>query len=85
MTPGSRNILITSIQGYEDTIENMKIQFTAISEQKAEVERKLKPLVSEFTKLSDEMDESKNRKEDHSVSSSRGPLCYRDTNSSDSY
>ncbi|KAF9649912.1 P-loop containing nucleoside triphosphate hydrolase protein [Thelephora ganbajun] len=54
-------------KGYEDTIENMKIQFTSISEQKAELERKLEPLAAEHAKLKDRVDEFDNRKDQHAT------------------
>jgi peptidoglycan hydrolase CwlO-like protein len=57
------NILIISKQGYEDAIENMKVQFAAISEEKAEVERKLEPLVAESAKLKKQADEFDNHKQ----------------------
>jgi len=76
ITPGLRDIRITLAQGYEDAIENLKIQFGAISEQKAEVERTLEPLLAEYTKLKDEMNESEDRRQDHVVNPSGGVLHY---------
>jgi len=69
------NVLITLQQEYEDNIENMKVQFAAISEEKAEVERKLKPLIAEFDDLRKQADELETRKLQHTVSSSSGLLC----------
>ena len=47
----TRSILLTSEQGHEDAIENMKIQFAAVSEEKAEFERQLEPLIVEDREL----------------------------------
>lgn len=66
----------TSNQGHEETIENMKIQFAAISEKKAEVELKLAPLNAESNKLKAEMDDFETRREQHSVSASRDLLYH---------
>jgi hypothetical protein len=54
----------------------MKIQFTAISEQKAEVERKLEPLAAEYTKLQDQEAEFETRKYQHAVNRSHGLPHY---------
>jgi len=62
-------MLIISKQGYEESIENMKIQFAAISEEKAEVERKIEPLEAESAELKKQADEFDNRKQRHAVSS----------------
>lgn len=78
-------MLIISKQGYEDAIENMKIQFAAISEDKAEVERKLEPLTAESAKLKNQEDEFDNRKQQHAVSLSHNLLFYRDTDCCDSH
>lgn len=78
-------MLIVSKQGYEESIENMKIQFTAISEEKAEMERKLEPLAAESAELKSQADEFDNRKQRHAVSPSYGLLFSRDTNYSDSH
>lgn len=58
------------MQGYEDAVENLKIQFAAISEQKAEVEHKLEPLHAESRKLAKQVEEHENRKEERMVSPS---------------
>lgn len=76
-------LLTVSKQTYEDAIENMKIQFAAISEEKAGVERELEPLHEERAKLENQAEEVEARKEEHTVSPSRClPYCW-DTNSSD--
>ena len=72
-----RNVLIISKQGYEDAIENLKIQFAAVSEEKAEVERKLEPLIAESAELKKQADEFDNRKQQHAVSPSCGLFFYR--------
>ena len=74
--------VLTWTQNYEDAIENMKIQFAAISEQKAEVERKLEPLVAEDEKLKSQADEFATRETDHLVNPFRGLFCYWATDSS---
>jgi len=61
----------------------MKVQFAAISEEKAGVEHELKPLRAERTKLEHQAEEVESLKEEHAVSPSRGLLYFWDTNSSD--
>jgi len=58
----------------------MKIQFAAISEEKAEVERKLEPLAAESAELKNQADEFDNRKQRHAVSPSCDLFFYRNTN-----
>ena len=57
----------------------MKIQFAAISEQKAEVERRLEPLAAEEAKLRNQADEFDARKNDHLVGPFRGLFYHRTT------
>lgn len=76
-------MLIIWEQGYEDAIESMKIQFAAIAEEKAEVEHKLEPLVTESADLKKQMDGLDARKREHSVSPSCDLLNCWDTNSCD--
>ena len=56
----------------------MKVQFAAISEQEAEVERKLEPLAAEETKLKYELDDFEARRRQHSVNTSPA-LFYQRT------
>jgi uncharacterized protein YlxP (DUF503 family) len=71
---------IISKQGYEDAIENMKIQFAAISEEKAEVERELEPLAAESAELKRQEDMFESRREQHGVSLSYDALYDWSTN-----
>lgn len=66
----SWNLATKSRQTHEEEIEHMKVQFAAISEQKAEVERKLEPLAADEAKLKREMAEFDARKTHHAVSTS---------------
>lgn len=61
----------------------MKVQFTAISEQKAEVERRLEPLAAEEAKLRNQEDEFDVRENAHLVGSFCGLLNYRIADFSD--
>ena len=76
-TPYTQKVLINLNQGYEDAIESMKLQFAAITEQKAEVERKHGLLTAEYDKLKKQMDDFANREEEQRASSSRGLLYHR--------
>lgn len=77
-------MLIISKQSYEDAIENMKIQFAAISDEKAEVERKLEPLAAQSAELKEQEDRFESRREQHGVSSSYDALYDWSTNRCDS-
>lgn len=57
----------------------MKVQFAAISEQKAEVERKLEPLAEEEAKLKHEIDEFESRRSRHAVDSFLRSTLLSDT------
>ena len=61
----------------------MKVQFAAISEEKAEVERNLEPLAAEFADLKKQADELETRKQKHSVRPSCDLLYRRVPNSHD--
>lgn len=68
---------ILSTQKCEDDIENLKIQFTAASEQKAEVEHKLEPLREDDDKLKHELDAFQTRKSQHAVNTSCSLFYHR--------
>ena len=59
----------------------MKIQFAAVSEEKAEFERQLEPLIAEDRELKKQADEFDSRLDRHTVSPPRSLFCYWDTNS----
>lgn len=71
-------------QGYEDAIENMKIQFAAISKEKAELERQIELLNAESAELKKQADEFDDRKQKHAVSPYCDLLYHWDTNCCDS-
>lgn len=58
----------------------MKIQFAAISDEKAEVERELEPLAAESAELKKQEDMFENRREQHGVSLSCDTPYDRSTN-----
>jgi len=52
----------------------MKVQFAAISERKAEMEREVEPLNAESAELKEKVEEFETRKQKHAVSLPRGPF-----------
>jgi hypothetical protein len=81
--PYTQKVLTNPNQGYEDAIESMKLQFAAITEQKAEVEHKHRQLTAEYDKLKQQMEDFANQQEEQQASSSRGLLHTSDIYLSD--